>query len=245
MIQSCWVAVGPRSRAICGQREAQHGVVDRDEQHRQHEHDERGPGASPADAGGGARRRRGVVDGCVVRRGQRGRHFDATRSCIYRPAGTVSDADPIRRYDRAHEPSAARPRERARRVRGAPHRRAASAPRRWTPSPAPPASPRAGCSTTSPRRTRSSTASSNGSTTAVDDGHRRDPHRSDEGVVAYLIRTSVRRRHAPSTARSSPSSRLAQGHDGAPAGASRAIHAAGTTSSPTPWATRSSPGRSS
>ena len=58
--------LGGRRREIARdrrQREAQHGVVDRDEQHRQHEHRERDPGASRCtrrptgvDARGGLRR---------------------------------------------------------------------------------------------------------------------------------------------------------------------------------------------
>ena len=65
MIQSCWAAVGLEVERDLRQREAQHGVVDGDEQHRQHEHGERDPAARASDAAGSTARRRRAIDRLV------------------------------------------------------------------------------------------------------------------------------------------------------------------------------------
>ena len=119
MIQSCWVAVGSRSRAICGSAKLSTVLSTETSSTGSMSTTSASP-AAPADAAGATCAAVSVVRSIVA-----GQWWSSCRlQLLNRPAGIVSEScDSRRRYDQAHEPPPACPRERARRVRGDPHRR--------------------------------------------------------------------------------------------------------------------------
>ena len=218
--------LGGRRREVArdrGQREAQHGVVDRDEQHRQHEHRERDPArvavhAAPCRgsmrAAGCVVRSIGWVAGCVVFVISASITIPSSRYSIR----SWSDAA---RYDRAHEPPPSRTRRRARRLRADPRarRRTRGDPRRHGARrgrvegrPALPLRLQGGAhrrdwSDASPR---SSSATCDAIETAP------------EGPIAYFVRSSVAMAH-PLDRAVVATARLAQGGSAAAARAIRSV----------------------
>ena len=192
MIQSCWAPVGSRSSAICGS--AKLSTVLSTETS--------STGSMSTTSAAQPRQPTRCVRWASASASVLSRVV--SHQFLNRPAGIVSGCEhrPCR-YDRRHEPTSPRPRERARRLRGDPHRRAASARRRWMPPPARPGCRRAVCSTTSRRRRRSRPALIERLRTPRRRGHRRDDRRAggpDRVLPAHVGDGRTTR----STARSSP-----------------------------------------